>query len=476
MRVAFSNKASGKAREAGGCIAAFSSTVWFLSLLFIPQLLLTACSSVSKPASGELFAFPEQDSGIKVVSQPLQQVTPRSAIRVVESELREFGSEYFEHESAATVDFNKAVARFAAHRGEITALVVHPTQPLAYTSGVDGKVVEHKLVAKSAAAFFLPSNITALESRVLLQSKNQILSLALSPDGKLLAAAEQGQIVVYDFASNKIEHRMTRVAGRIRAMRWDPRGELLAFGMANGGVYVWNVLRGGYAGDDSFKALEYYSGGISTIVSLDFHPSARAFFAVEREGIAKFWRLLRTEEELGLRDTIARVDQPNKGQLAETFAGMKLQFEDSWLSPDGATIMIAGGTGQVFRWKVRGLQMESGIETGQGAAFSVSGFNVAPSGKVAQYLYVTTGRSNGVRFWCLPDATPEQKKTLAPELLQQRMLFELDNIGQDASKVRVSEQTGILWISEKTGSLLTLDLRALRQNSEFNRELAACRL
>jgi len=447
-----------------------SSLVLFLCFLSV------ACSPTP---SGQLFAFPEEDSAFKEVDASSMKRIPTPAVKSSNNLQRRIDGGVEEVELDA---LSLSSSRFPAHSGKITALVLHPLQPIAYTAGLDGKVVEHRLIRKTSAKSWARQDLSGLESKILMQSNNQVFSLAISPDTTLLAAAEQGQVVLYDLGTGKIVHRMTRIGGRVKALAWDPRSELLALGLANGGVYIWNVRRGNYAAENSFKALEYYGGAISSIISIIFHPSARAFFAIETEGIGKFWRLLRTEEELGLRDTAAIVDKPNKGRREETFARLKLQFEDSWLSPDGSTIAIAAGDGHIFRWKIRGLQYLKPINTDQGAAFSVAGFNSSILSNFKNEssitpVYVTTGRVHGVRFWCVPESSNiHALEELPAELSAPKLLFELESLGHDVSKIRIDPRWGILWITEKTGSLLTLDLNKLDQVEQFGLNIAACKI
>lgn len=80
-------------------------------------------------------------------------------------------------------------------------------------------------------------------------NKGDVLALAFSPDGALLAAGDAaGRIILIDAKANKVlvTSRWTFHTGRIASLAFSPSGKRLASGGADESIYVWNpekVLR-----------------------------------------------------------------------------------------------------------------------------------------------------------------------------------------------------------------------------------------
>ncbi len=297
---------------------------------------------------------------------------------------------------------------FPAHVGTVNALVVSPDGTQAITGGQDGRVVLFRAIKNSGQLEF--------ERELLLEGNRPILALSLSADGERLAIAQFSSVAIYDLIGRHVVARMTRVLGRILSLAWDPRGESLAFGRANGDIYLWNLKEGWYAGEDHDRALEAYQGATSPVVGLRFHPSGRAFFAAERGGVVVLWRLLRTERELGLRDENAEVDKQKRGRRQVPVARFPGQVETIWLSEYGENLYIAMSDGNVYIWKVRGLRPDVPLTLGPGSVLTVIG-GLLPLRASDQLMptIISAGRGQRVSFWCREPK--RQDLTRAPGLL-----------------------------------------------------------
>ena len=68
------------------------------------------------------------------------------------------------------------------------------------------------------------------------------LSLALSPDGKLLAEANWDKTIrVYDVKTGKILHQFRGHEGQIDAFAFAPDGNILASASYDGTVLLWSL-------------------------------------------------------------------------------------------------------------------------------------------------------------------------------------------------------------------------------------------
>lgn len=292
---------------------------------------------------------------------------------------------------------------YRAHSGEIFALVVSKDGKSAVSGGADGKVVLTSFGTKRGADN--AGGGMTIYSELLLQGPKPVLSLALSPDERLLAISQPHLISIFDLRKREFVYKLSQIKGRALSMAWDPLGEFLALGLANGDIYVWNIKRTPAAGKDTMDAIEEYTGGLSPIVGLAFHPSARAFFSVEADGTVALWRLLRAEYEIGLRDRYSLVDEKQIASTPKSFARVKTRVKDVWLKPDGQALFVAAASGSVYRWKVRGLALRNSIPTGGDVVSSLAGMSIEgdrdPGQEVRRVpVLATAGRGQRLQFWC----------------------------------------------------------------------------
>ncbi len=264
-----------------------------------------------------------------------------------------------------------------------------------FSGGMDGKVFITSISIKPGS-----SQEYTIFAEELLSAAKPILAMALSPDERMLAVAQPSMVVVLDLRTRLFLYKMTRIDGRVTALAWDPQGQILAIGRASGDVLAWNILSGSAAGEDSREALEVYSSGTSPIVGIAFHPSSRVFFAAESSGTISIWRLMRTEVEMGLRDSWAVVDQLRTTTKRKAFARVRSQIKDIWLDHEGTVIFVAAADGSIFRWKVRGLALREPLRIGEDAVFSISGVDLSSKSGVSTPILVSADRSQRLRFWC----------------------------------------------------------------------------
>ncbi len=380
-----------------------------------------------------------------------------------------------EESSEGAVSLLSKFTSHSAHRGLIHALVVSSDGRTAYTGGADRKVIRHEI---------LESGEKKIRTEVLLQAKQPVYALALSPSGDKLAIAITSAVFIFDLKTQKITNHLYRIQGRLTALSWDPREELLLIGKANGEVFAWDFLpeRGG--GEDSWDALERYEGGISPIVSLIFHPSSRAFFAVEREGIVHLWRLIRTGEELGLRDKLAKVDKEKIGRKNSKFAQLKIIIHDAWVAADGSRLFVATADGNIYSWKIRGLRGSAISDLGYSSVTSITGAVLAEPGVEVELrddgkttlpsrLLVTSGRGGGVKFWCNKDNILEASAGVASSGTKV-LLAEVPMLDSPATLVRFGSHSRILWVAQKTGNLLTFNANMALPSSDKANPLIVC--
>jgi WD40 repeat protein len=112
---------------------------------------------------------------------------------------------------------------------------------------------------------------------------SQVRSVTFSPDGQLLACAnESGQLSVYSTSNLRHVEQPLHVGGEALALAFAPGGERLATGTVNGRVLIWDAhspARSGSAVAD----------GKETVTSVAFSSDGRAIVTSDSGGWVKQW-------------------------------------------------------------------------------------------------------------------------------------------------------------------------------------------
>ena len=87
---------------------------------------------------------------------------------------------------------------------------------------------------KRAFSFGLPENLQ--DQKVTLDGH-----IALSRDGRWLAAEASGSVTVWDTQSKNLLLSLPRHRGAIWSLDWSPDRSLLAVGTSIGGPVIWNI-------------------------------------------------------------------------------------------------------------------------------------------------------------------------------------------------------------------------------------------
>lgn len=349
---------------------------------------------------------------------------------------------------------------YKAHSGRINAVV--PLDPRGViTAGDDGQVVYTELVEQGGRRKF--------RSELLLDGSKAVFSLALSPDNRYLAVAQTSLVVVYDIVQRRIAYQLTRVRGRITSLAWDPRGELIALGLAGGDIYLWSLDPGFFGGQgrDSYDAIEHYLGGDTPIVGLAFHPSGGAFISAELEGVLSVWRALRTEQELGLRDRFNLADAEPVSSFRRVFARVEGSLTDTLLTPDGALFLTATSTGKLNGWKTRGLVQQGETKVSKEPLLSFTPFSLPGELFQGLSLMLTSAQEQKVQILCL--RRKEFGQSVSYDYL---LLAESPPLRETFSRVRAGVE--LIWGAERADSLVALGKDAVAVTLKDSPRLSEC--
>jgi len=200
---------------------------------------------------------------------------------------------------------------------------------------------------------------------------DEIVTLAFSPDGALLAAGGEDAALVWDMQTGCLLHRSDQATGRV-SVAFSPNGQLL--GTATGSrVRLWDTA--------TWKRLKTLQAHAGILEAVAFSPDGSRIGAggqeEEGEAVVQVWDVATGEE---VRCLTGFSDQRVRG----------LAF-----SPDGRLLASAGWDGMVGLW-----DMATGEETAQCRPdqFGVESVAFSPDGK----LLLSCGTGGMVRGWQLP--------------------------------------------------------------------------
>ena len=168
------------------------------------------------------------------------------------------------------------------------------------------------------------------ELRQKLEWKGSLVSLALSPDGDIVACGSQDNSVHFWRRSIEQDSMMSGYPGKPAALAFDASGTLLATGGSEA-VTVWSFKSGGPEGTRP-GVLDFH---VEAITSLAFTRRGTRLASGGRDGAVVVWAL----QDDGSGDAIGSAVVP--GIVAEVY----------W-RPDGRSLAALDGGGGVTSWRV----------------------------------------------------------------------------------------------------------------------------
>jgi len=155
--------------------------------------------------------------------------------------------------------------------------------------------------------------------RTLTLPSTSVVSLALSPDEKLIAVGDQGTLSLVD--THGKGGLFKGLEYMIQGVAFSPDSQQIAGACSDGQVRVWSV--GG-------KKLQTLSGNTNIVYSVAFTPDGKSIAAGGWDNNIRFWSA--------------------DGKLQRTLAGHSRQVTAIQISADGRAMLSASGDGTIRRW------------------------------------------------------------------------------------------------------------------------------
>ncbi len=240
-----------------------------------------------------------------------------------------------------------------------------------------------------------------------------IHQVAMSPDGKMIAVASAGSVVLIFGVPNGRKLHTVEQPGGVTRIVFDPRSDLLATAGGNGTARIWDLRSGTLAHE--------LVGHGNDVLDVEFSPRGSTVVTTSSDGTARVW-------------------DSRSGNLVSDLVGHLNYVVAAAYSPDGQSIVTAS-TDHTARVWLTASGFPQTLLAGDTEAVTSASFS--PNGR----LVVTTSDDGTARLW---DAQG------SPEL---RVLHRLPAPVTDAE---VSGTKGIL-VSGGHAYILDLSARSLRR-------------
>lgn len=337
-------------------------------------------------------------------------------------------------------------------------LTGHTNEVLAVAFSPDGLIIAS---ASTDQTIRLWEPETGHDLRTLRGHMGAVHALAFSPDGKLLASGSADtSIRVWEVTTGRERLAVTSSFGAVRAVTFSPDGKTIATGGNDGSFRLWEVATG--------KEVKSVRGQFGVVFSIRFSPDGKLLATGSSDMQVHLWDLATGKQKqvftghTGAVHSIAFHDNSQwlasasadgsirlwdleSGQEHLTLTGHKGEVYAIAFSPDGRALVSAGADGTVRVWDVASGNERHTLGGHKGPVWSLA---ISPDGT----LVASGGRDRAVR---LQPPTPPALSAQLSEKMQRRG----NEIGAPPSPPPLPEADLVIRpIEVKAGSEVTLVL------------------
>jgi|GEM_PF-1024351 len=306
---------------------------------------------------------------------------------------------------------------------KLTTLEGHTEVILSVAYSPDGKLLASCGMDKTVRLW---DTQTGKEVKKVEGSQAEFYSVAFSPDSKLLATgsgSEDHTVTIWNIEAGETVHSFELEEGEsIFSVAFSPDGKLIAAGGSNNKIHIWSLETG-----ELLKTLEQHTDSVSSVA---FSPNGNLLASASMDKTVLLWNpqmgeVVRKLEEntepkteikfspdgsllatAGNGKTI-RIWEVESGKLAQKLDGEAETVYGLAFSPDGKILASSGDNGKLLIWDVKTGKLLKTLEGHSGTIYTLAS---RPDGKTI----ASAGDDKKVIIWGLEGAiqqTQEKKKT-----------------------------------------------------------------
>lgn len=230
------------------------------------------------------------------------------------------------------------------------------------------KIWSQRLLAdtKKILAFFSPTQTVTHSTNL----SALIYSVAISPDGKMMASGgEDKTIKLWEVSSGKLLRNFTGHSERIKMIAFSPDGQLIASGGDDNTIRVWNIGTG-----EELYTLTGDSNSFGFVEFVGFSPNGETLITGVGGGTIKVWNI-NTGKEIR---TMNQAVWESIGQIS-MLSDDSNPIRSMALSPDGQTVVFGSWQNTIKLWNINTGQE---IKTLTGHSGEVNAVAFSPDGKL----------------------------------------------------------------------------------------------
>jgi hypothetical protein len=237
---------------------------------------------------------------------------------------------------------------------------------------------------------------TDLSKSVFTQTMGDILSIAFSPDGKLIATGIDRQILLWQVDNRRQIAAFEGHSAWVRCLEFSPDGLLLASGGTDNTIRLWNLETG-----QCLKTLYGHSGGIQSLAfgydSIEAEPSPEAgqnhdllLASGSTDQTIRLWDVQTLQCLRTLSIQASKTDEPLPDDPQASVVGNRIL--SVMFLPDQQTLISTSDDQTIRFWDITSGKCLRTLETHVNWMLSTA---ISPDGKVL----VTGSDHQTVKFW-----------------------------------------------------------------------------
>ncbi|BAY33549.1 protein kinase [Nostoc carneum NIES-2107] len=200
---------------------------------------------------------------------------------------------------------------------------------------------------------------------------NGILSVAISPNGRLLASNSDRTIQVWNLATGKQVSKLKGHSQRVNVVAISPNGKILVSGSEDSTVKVWNLSTG--------KLIRTLEGHTDSVHALAISADSKILASGSDDNTIKLWNL-------------------ETGKHLHTLVGHEFWVRSIAMSPDGQILASGSFDKTIKLWNVaKGYAIRTLIGDGK----TITSLAISPDGKIL----ASANRDRTIKLWNLSNGT-----------------------------------------------------------------------